>query len=78
MRLFRREKRVYEKSTEFEFKGVVKYKDYHVNRLPFNFQVNDLIHHLESKKIKDVKCEKMNSKYPDEYYSYRVDTMAWK
>lgn len=39
--------------------------------------ITNLIHHLESKNIKDVKCEKMNTKYPDEYSSYKV-SVAWK
>lgn len=73
----RREKRVYGKATDIEFKGVVKYKDYHFYRLPPNFQVNDLVDHLKSKNINDIKCEKMNSKYPDEYSSYKV-SVAWK
>lgn len=68
----RRGNRVYGKATEFEFKGVVKYKDYHVYRLPPKFEDTDLINHLKSKDIQDVKCERMNSRYPDEYSSFKV------
>ena len=54
------------------FKGVVKYLDYHVYRFPPNFNENDVIEYLSSKNISEVKCEKMQSRYPNQYSSFKV------
>lgn len=54
------------------FKGVMKYIDYHVYRLPPNCNINEVVSHLASKNITDIKCEKMISKYPDEYSSFKI------
>lgn len=54
------------------FKGVAKYIDYHIYRLPPNFVEKDVLQHLSSKNISEVTCEKMNSRYPNQYSSFKV------
>lgn len=55
-----------------DFKGVTKYIDYHVSRLPPNLNENDVVKYLNGKNITDIKCSKMVSKYPDEYASFKI------
>lgn len=55
-----------------DFKGVKKYIDYHVSRLPPELEVADVIKYLNGKNITDIKCLKMVSKYPEEYSSFKI------
>lgn len=57
---------------DMTFKGVVKYLDYHVYRLPPDFNESDVIEHLASKNISEVMCEKMQSRYPNQYTSFKI------
>lgn len=69
----RRRNIIYGKSNNNEtFKGVTRLVDFHVFRCPLNLTCEELMSYLRTKKITDVKCEKMISKYPDTYTSFKV------
>lgn len=53
-------------------KGVHKYGHLHVYRLDPVITEEDLINYVKSKNINEVKCEKLNSKFPDIYSSFKV------
>lgn len=55
-----------------EIKGAVQFSHFHVFRLEPNITANSLINYLNSKNINEVTCEKLNSKHPAEYSSYKV------
>lgn len=57
---------------ELPFKGVVKYTDYHVYRLPPKLCETDIVDYLLSRNINEVKCEKMKARYPEEYSSFKI------
>lgn len=70
---FTRTRPIYGKAIEeTPFKGVTKYIDYHVYRLPPKFTEEDVMNYLRSKGIHDIKCQKMVSRYPDEYSSFKI------
>lgn len=72
-RKYTRTRAIYGKAVEeTTFKGVTKYIDYHVYRLPPEFMEQDVIEYLNSKGIQDIKCQKMISRYPEEYSSFKV------
>lgn len=53
-------------------KGIAKYVDFHVYRLHPDVTEDEVIEYLKKKNIHEVKCEKMSSKFPDEYSSFKV------
>lgn len=69
----RRTRAIYGKALdETSFKGVAKYIDYHVYRLPPEFNEENVITYLKSKNVTDIKCQKMTSRYPNEYSSFKI------
>lgn len=57
-------------------KGAVQFSHYHVFRLEPTITSDNIIQHLNSKKINDVKCEQLQSKHPTEYSSFKVSVPA--
>jgi len=53
-------------------KGAPKWRSFHAYRLSVDTTVESLKKHLEDKNISAVKCEKLNSKHPDEYTSFKI------
>lgn len=58
------------------FKGVVRYIDYHVFRCPLDLSSGEIVKYLSSQNIPDVKCESMNSRYPEQYTSFKISVPA--
>lgn len=55
------------------FKGVTKYTDYHVFNCDREMRVEELSKYLtEEIKIPNIICEKMDSKHPDRYSSFKI------
>lgn len=59
-------------NTETVIKGVVKYAHLHVFRLAPTVTEDNLKDYLTSKGIDKLKCEKLISKHPDDYSSFKV------
>ena len=57
---------------DVEIKGVSKSMSYHVCRLEPNLTEDKLEQYLISKNIKDVICEKLQSKWPQLYSSFKI------
>ncbi|KAK9717333.1 hypothetical protein QE152_g23787 [Popillia japonica] len=55
-----------------ELKGAIKHAYLHVYRLDKDTSVNDIQGYLKSKNFKDIICEKLASKHPDEYASFKI------
>ncbi|KAK9687822.1 hypothetical protein QE152_g35979 [Popillia japonica] len=55
-----------------KLKGVTRFAHLHVYGLEPNTMENDIIKYVTSKGIEKVKAEKLNSKHPDEYASYKI------
>lgn len=55
------------------FKGVTKYIDYHVFNCDRDMKIEDLKKYLTDEvKIPDIICEKMDSKHPEKYSSFKI------
>lgn len=73
----RRNNLIYGKSTEDStFKRVTKFVDFHIFRCPLDMTCEKMIEYLHSKNIIGIKCEKMQSKYPEVYCSFKVPVPA--
>lgn len=59
-------------SNEASIKGATRYAFLHVSRLQPDLTEDKLIQYLEMKKFTSIKCEKLQSKYPEEYSSFKV------
>lgn len=57
---------------ECDIKGVSKFRHFHVYRLEPTMTSEKLINYIKTKNIPDVMCEKLNSKYPEEYSSFKI------
>lgn len=55
-----------------EIKGVAKYHHFHVYRLEPSMTTEKLVNYIKSKNISEVTCDKLSSKYPDVYSSFKV------
>lgn len=53
-------------------KGVTRYSHFHICKLQPSTCAEDVVKYLESKNICDVKCEKIVSRFPNEYSSFKV------
>ncbi|KAG5882741.1 hypothetical protein JTB14_032339 [Gonioctena quinquepunctata] len=58
------------------FVGVTRYIDFHVFRCPLDMTSVELENYLKTKNILNTKCEKMKSKYPEIYTSFKVSVPA--
>lgn len=65
-------------ATNTSIQGVAKHVDFHVYRLDPKATRDDVISHLGSMGITNVRCERMQAKYPDEYSSFKVSIPAGK
>lgn len=63
---------IYGKDNESNIKAAIRYKHLYVNRLEPNLSDTKLEEYLNTKGLTNVKCTKMNSKYPEEYSSFKV------
>lgn len=58
------------------FIGVTRYIDFHVFRCPLDMTSVELENYLKTKKILNTKCEKMISKFPEIYTSFKISVPA--
>lgn len=63
---------IYGTGKDTTIKGAMKYSHFHVSGLEPAVTQEDVINYLKGKNIDSVKCEKLNSKRPDEYASYKL------
>lgn len=63
---------IYGTTENTSIKGVHSYIHYHVCKLEPTVRAEDIIEYLKEKNILNVKCEKITSRRPDEYSSYKV------
>ena len=62
-------------STNTNLKGACKYRHYHLYRLNPETTEADIVKHVKMTNNTDVKCEKLISKHPDEYSSFKISVI---
>ncbi|KAK9731533.1 hypothetical protein QE152_g13617 [Popillia japonica] len=61
--------------TNTKLKAVMKYSYLYISKLDKDTTVEDIIKYLEGKNFSEIKCDKMNSKRPDIYSSFRLGVL---
>lgn len=59
-------------ATNSILKGVEKQAHLHVYRLDKSTNVEDIVTHLKSNQFNKISCEKLQSKHPEEYTSFKI------
>lgn len=68
----RRNNSVFGTTENTSIKGVQSYVHYHICKLEPEVEAENIVEYLKGKNINSVKCEKIASKRPDEYSSFKV------
>lgn len=68
----RRESPIMGTALNSSLKGTITFKHFHVYGIAPETSSAEVVSYLQNNKFKDIKCEKMNAKHPNDYTSFKI------